>query len=274
MLLVATSVQAADGRRAIGTYIPSRNADGSENPVVSTVLRGETYLGRAFVVNGFYITAYEPIYDSARRVIGALYAGTPQSEALKALRARILQIKIGKSGYVFAMNASGNLRGRYVISKNGQRDGENIWDAQDSTGRYFIREICAKALTLKPHETAAAHYRWVNPGDPAPRMKHAYFTYYKPWGQEAAGNAAHLSASFQKVFNQARQVRALVDRVAAFSAEQHTKVDQIRTALTQVQSEVQNMAASAQESASSAEELSAQAAQLDSLARDLTALLE
>jgi methyl-accepting chemotaxis protein len=66
MLRVATNVLTADGNRAIGTYIPSVNADGSANPVVSKVLKGETYSGRAFVVDRWYITAYEPIFDSAK----------------------------------------------------------------------------------------------------------------------------------------------------------------------------------------------------------------
>jgi hypothetical protein len=42
MLRVATNVIGEDGKRALGTYIPAIGADGKPNPVVSTVLRGET----------------------------------------------------------------------------------------------------------------------------------------------------------------------------------------------------------------------------------------
>lgn len=47
MLRVATNVIGQDGKRAVGTYIPATNPDGTPNPVVSTVLRGETYRGVA-----------------------------------------------------------------------------------------------------------------------------------------------------------------------------------------------------------------------------------
>ncbi len=40
MLRVATNVIGKDGKRAVGTYIPAVNPDGTPNPVVSTVLRG------------------------------------------------------------------------------------------------------------------------------------------------------------------------------------------------------------------------------------------
>jgi len=51
MLRVATNVVGDDGKRAIGTFIPATGADGQPNPVVSTILRGDTFVGRAFVVN-------------------------------------------------------------------------------------------------------------------------------------------------------------------------------------------------------------------------------
>ncbi len=63
MLRVATNVRDSQGGRAIGTYIPAINADGSPNPVIAAVLAGKTYHGRAFVVNAWYLTAYEPLSD-------------------------------------------------------------------------------------------------------------------------------------------------------------------------------------------------------------------
>jgi hypothetical protein len=61
MLRVATTVKDAQGRRALGTYIPAVNPDGVPNPVIAAVLKGEPYHGRAFVVNDWYLTAYEAI---------------------------------------------------------------------------------------------------------------------------------------------------------------------------------------------------------------------
>ena len=66
MLRVATNVIGENGKRAIGTFIPAIGADGQPNPVVAAVLRGETFVGRAFVVNAWYMAAYEPLLDSQK----------------------------------------------------------------------------------------------------------------------------------------------------------------------------------------------------------------
>jgi methyl-accepting chemotaxis protein len=126
MLRVCTNVEKLDQTRAIGTYIPATNPDGTPNPVVSTLLNGQTFRGRAYVVNAWYITAYEPILGASGEVLGALYVGVKQ-ENVKSLREGIMKTVVGKTGYVFVLGGSGNQRGRYVISKDGKRDGENIW---------------------------------------------------------------------------------------------------------------------------------------------------
>lgn len=67
-LRISTNVIREDGRRAVGTRLSA--------PVADHVLKeGKTWIGEAFVVNDWYITAYEPIYDPAGRVIGVLYVG-------------------------------------------------------------------------------------------------------------------------------------------------------------------------------------------------------
>jgi methyl-accepting chemotaxis protein len=66
MLRVATTVIGKDGHRAIGTYIPAVSPDGKPNAVVRTVLDGKQYVGRAFVVNAWYATAYEPLYGAGQ----------------------------------------------------------------------------------------------------------------------------------------------------------------------------------------------------------------
>jgi len=176
MLRVCTNVEKLDGTRAIGTFIPASNPDGQPNPVVSAVLRGETFRGRAYVVNKWYITAYEPIFDAERKVVGVLYVGVPQ-ESVASLRQAIMDIKVGETGYVYVLDSQGN----YVVSQNGKRDGECIWNAKDADGTPFIQEIAKKATALKPGEVAEQLYPWQNPGDPAPRVKIARLVYFEPW---------------------------------------------------------------------------------------------
>lgn len=180
MLRVATNVEKLDGTRAIGTFIPAVNPDGKPNPVISTVMRGETFRGRAYVVNAWYLTAYEPIRDSAGEIIGILYVGIKQ-EAIESLRNAIYDIKVGKSGYVFVLGGSGSIRGDYVVSKGGARDGENIIAAKDATGRLFIEDMITKAVVLDKGQVDYEYYPWQNKGESTSRLKVAALAYYEPW---------------------------------------------------------------------------------------------
>ncbi|KPK70099.1 hypothetical protein AMJ82_04000 [candidate division TA06 bacterium SM23_40] len=67
-LRISTNVRNADGSRAIGTRV-------SEEVYDTVLKRGETWIERAFVVNNWYITAYEPLRDVDEAVIGMLYVG-------------------------------------------------------------------------------------------------------------------------------------------------------------------------------------------------------
>jgi signal transduction histidine kinase len=65
---IGTNVRLFEGERAIGTRVSAA--------VRRTVLdEGRTWLDRAFVVNDWYVSAYEPIMDSAGRRVGMLYVG-------------------------------------------------------------------------------------------------------------------------------------------------------------------------------------------------------
>ena len=181
MLRIATNVVGDDGKRAIGTYIPATGADGQPNAVVSTVLEGDTFVGRAFVVNAWYMAAYEPLFDAERKVIGMLYVGVPEKLATEPLRQAIMNTKVGKTGYVYVLNGTGSLRGHYVISRGGARDGEDLWNSRGSNGNLFVQEICGKALRLGPNDLATEQYVWQNGIDTGKHPKIARIKYFKPW---------------------------------------------------------------------------------------------
>jgi two-component system NtrC family sensor kinase len=66
---ISTNVQNASGLRAIGTR--------ASNDVYAKVLEnGDPYIGRDYVVNADYITAYEPVVNTRGAIIGMLYVGT------------------------------------------------------------------------------------------------------------------------------------------------------------------------------------------------------
>jgi signal transduction histidine kinase len=67
-LRVATNVRLFGDTRAIGTRV--------SQAVYDTVLgKGDTWLDRAFVVNDWYVSAYEPLLDGRGERIGMLYVG-------------------------------------------------------------------------------------------------------------------------------------------------------------------------------------------------------
>ncbi len=181
MLRVATNVESADGERAIGTYIPAAGADGRRNPIVSAVLEGDTFYGRAFVVGEWYLTAYEPIVDTNGDIIGALYVGVPESSIQAAIRDVIMDIRVGETGYVFVLRGSGSDRGEYIVSQGGNRDGENVWDVEDSDGELFMQRLIEGAVAAEGESAYFIEYPWRNIGDPAPRNKLTAAIHFAPW---------------------------------------------------------------------------------------------
>ena len=75
---ITTNVPLAPGERALGTRV--------SNEVRTRVLdRGETWIDRAFVVNDWYISSYEPILDVDGSRVGMLYAGFLEAPFRQAL---------------------------------------------------------------------------------------------------------------------------------------------------------------------------------------------
>ena len=180
MLRVATNVEDMEKRRAIGTYIPALLPDGSANPVTTAVLKGQSYRGLAYVVNAWYLTAYEPITDKSGAIIGMLFVGE-KLEGVTSLRKAIMGMKVGKLGYVGVIGGKGEHRGQYIISKDGARDGESIWEQKDIHGNAVVQTIVAKALKQPKGEAFYHEYIWQNPGDPQPRKKVSSVIYFEPF---------------------------------------------------------------------------------------------
>jgi len=187
MLRVATNVKKLDGNRAIGTFIPRINPDGKSNPVIETVMSGKTYYGRAFVVNAWYITAYEPIWDAGHnRIEGILYFGVKQ-ESIKSLRKGVMDIVVGKTGHVSIMGGKGNQKGQLVLSRKGERDKENVWEVKDADGKLFNQSIISKAMELSDQDVGGVipvafdRHSWKNSGEDNARAKTVAISYFKPW---------------------------------------------------------------------------------------------
>lgn len=179
MVRISTTIKDNKGQRIAGTYVSS------DSPVYQALKRGESYSGRALVMDKWFTAAYEPIKDSDGNIIGAIFVGYNEEEYQENVKNDLASLVIGKSGYVFVLDDKGN----YVVSAERKRDGENIWEAQDADGNKFIQEITAKAKNLQDGQTAISYYPWKNNGEKAARTKFAAYTYYPEWGWIVAASA-------------------------------------------------------------------------------------
>ncbi|ABS27243.1 putative PAS/PAC sensor protein [Anaeromyxobacter sp. Fw109-5] len=178
MLRVATTVPDEKGARAIGTYIPAVDPDGGANPVVSTVLRGETYRGRARVIDRWYLSGYEPIRDASGRIAGMLFIGLRQ-DSLEGIRAGVAASRIGQTGAIHVLGASGNQRGKYLIPPPGHADGEDAWEARDARGEEYVQRVLRAAKEAEGGTVRLSYA--LRDGAGAPRERVAAVTYFAPW---------------------------------------------------------------------------------------------
>ena len=177
LLLIDSS---GDDSFPVGTMIPSVSNEGTAHPLVLAMNSRNTYNGRVNLANEWCFGVFEPLMDVSQNVIGALYVGIKENN-LASLQKGITEIQVGKTGYVFTVQGSGAQKGRYIISKNGERNGENIWDSKDSDGRFFIQSIIQKALPLKNGSSDFELYPWKNEGENQARTKITAVTYFEPW---------------------------------------------------------------------------------------------
>jgi len=94
---ISTNVETSEGKRAIGTRVSREVCD-------RVLGGGERWIERAFVVNNWYITAYEPIRNISGEVIGMLYVGM-LGQKFVDMRQRVLFTFLGitLAGVVLSM---------------------------------------------------------------------------------------------------------------------------------------------------------------------------
>ncbi|MBW6512372.1 MAG: cache domain-containing protein [Desulfuromonadaceae bacterium] len=87
-----------------------------------------------------------------------------EERAFAKLKEQIKSKQVGKTGYIYAMTTDG------TFTIHPENEGQNFIDARDSSGNYFIREMCEK-------KNGWIRYPWKNDFDPRPRMKIARYRY-------------------------------------------------------------------------------------------------
>ena len=150
-LRISTNVKQDDGSRAVGTYIPD------DSPVIQAIEEGRTYRGRAYVVNGWYLTAYEPIRLDGQ-VRGILYVGVREKN-MGELKDFFYDKTYYETGYPYLFDEDGNV----VIHPDSETEGINI------SGEDFFNQMVSD-----PDGEGKIKYTWE--GQP----KYQYYQYIEP----------------------------------------------------------------------------------------------
>lgn len=82
---VMTSIQAADGTRAVGTLLDPTG------PAKAALLANRVYTGQATILGSPYVTRYEPVFDKDGRIAGAVFAGV----SISAITGLIVETLVG-----------------------------------------------------------------------------------------------------------------------------------------------------------------------------------
>ncbi len=182
MLRVCTNIRKLDGTRAIGTYIPAKNSDGTPNAVISKVMSGETYSARAYVVNAWYITIYKPLKNTDGSIIGVLYVGIRQDTATEFENA-IRNFSLPNNGYAFVINGhkSKEFSGKIIYHKDQNKLGINLLASDNSNNGKIISELLEAAVAAGDGKSISVSGIIYDPQSAANREIIASAIYFEPF---------------------------------------------------------------------------------------------
>ncbi|CAN2040822.1 methyl-accepting chemotaxis protein [Candidatus Magnetomoraceae bacterium gMMP-15] len=164
MLLVATTQKMNGNSRATSYYMPSVSENGEPNPVISAILRNNTYKGRAYIVNDWFISAFKPIKDEDDRIIGMLNVGARETDN-EALIDIMNNTTIGKTGYPVILDPKGNI----VFHPREEMAGKNIFsDLSLTKMKDYFKDI-------KDKPSGMVNYSYEG------KSKFSYYRYFKAW---------------------------------------------------------------------------------------------
>jgi methyl-accepting chemotaxis protein len=172
---VTTSLKNDKGERAVGTLLDRAH------PGYKATLAGGSFTGLATLFGRQYMTQYDPIRNAQGQIVGLSFIGLDFSDYLKALKASIRELKIGKTGYFYVLNARpGEKLGELVIHP--AIEGKNLLTVKDTNGREFIKDMLEQ-------KNGMIRYPWLNKelGETSPRDKVVSFSYLKNWDWVVAG---------------------------------------------------------------------------------------
>jgi two-component system NtrC family sensor kinase len=133
---ITTNVRLFQDQRAIGTRVSQTVRD-------AVLGRGETWLQRAFVVNDWYVSAYEPLLDASEQRIGMLYVGY-----LEAPFRLVRYAMLGAIGLIFllvmALSAWFSLRWARSIFQPVERMNRTMQLVEEGQPQARVGELAAR----------------------------------------------------------------------------------------------------------------------------------
>ncbi|NJD38886.1 MAG: HAMP domain-containing protein [Geobacter sp.] len=114
------------------------------------------------------LRSYDKQFQDYRQAISGDLETEFSSEAFTALKEKIKNKRVGKTGYIYCIDKNGILR------IHPESEGKNIIDAKDSNGNPFIREMLE-------NKSGWIRYPWKNTTDSKPRMKIVRYEHFKVW---------------------------------------------------------------------------------------------
>jgi signal transduction histidine kinase len=172
---ITTSVKQRNGERALGTAL------GKDHPAYTALLAGHAYTGQATLFGRRFMTHYKPLLDANGTVLGATYIGIDFTDSLRSLSDRMLAVRIGETGYVYALDALEH-PGQAIVHP--APDEMNDPSSATIHERSFIQEMLAK-------KNGIIRYPWANTqlGETTPREKVVVYSSYTHWGWIVAASA-------------------------------------------------------------------------------------
>ncbi|MCM4080364.1 methyl-accepting chemotaxis protein [Paractinoplanes hotanensis] len=208
LLRVGTTVKSASGARAVGTYIPATGADGKPNAVAAAIRSGKPYRGVALVVDAWFISVYDPIKNAAGEVIGALYAGVPQSQALENLTAAVSAGEVGTNGWITLFSTATADAGRVIASSIDGAAGQLDISSTDADGTRYVEEIVTQARTLSDGGTWSKTYQLPGSAGAPAGPTSTTVAFYPPysWAVAVGGYDADTAGAIETVRDGRRQM--------------------------------------------------------------------
>ena len=176
---IATSVKNEQGQRMTDSTLEH------SSPAYEHLIQGEPFTGKSQIAGRSYMASYVPLRNSQGEVIAVSAVAVDFTASLKSLSENILHVRIGKSGYIYALDAApGPELGTLRIHP--AQAGKSILASKDAHGFEFIRDILQR-------KEGITHYEWINTalGETKARTKVVAFSYVPDW-QWVVGAGSYL----------------------------------------------------------------------------------